>query len=78
MKALRGDDGRGMLELTYPVNGQKVTVAEASHLGCSVCGEVMPVAEEVRGCSSDSGDPLDLLFACGCPFLRRPAVGHWP
>lgn len=35
-------------ELTYPVNGQKVPVAEARHLGCPACGEVVLRAEEVR------------------------------
>lgn len=35
-------------ELTYPVNGQKVPVAEARHLGCPSCGEVVLRAEEVR------------------------------
>ncbi len=35
-------------ELTYPVNGQKVSVPEACHLGCPACGEVVLRAEEVR------------------------------
>ncbi len=35
-------------ELTYPVNGQKVPVAEACHLGCPACGEIVLRAEEVR------------------------------
>lgn len=35
-------------ELTYPVNGQKVPVADAPHLLCPACGEVVLRAEEVR------------------------------
>ncbi len=35
-------------ELTYPVNGQKVPVTEACHLGCPACGEVVLRAEDVR------------------------------
>ena len=35
-------------KLTYPVNGQKVPVAGASHLHCSACGEVVLRPEEVR------------------------------
>lgn len=35
-------------ELTYPVNGQKVPVEDASHLLCPACGEVVLRADEVR------------------------------
>lgn len=35
-------------ELTYPVNGQKVRVADASHLRCPACDEVVLRSGEVR------------------------------
>lgn len=35
-------------ELTYPVNGQKVPVQDASHLLCPACGEVVLRSEDVR------------------------------
>jgi len=35
-------------ELRYPVNGQKVPVAEASHLRCPACGEVVLRGDEAR------------------------------
>ncbi len=35
-------------ELTYPVNGQQVRVANASHLRCPQCGEVVLRHDEAR------------------------------
>lgn len=35
-------------ELTYPVNGQKVAVAETSHLWCPTCGEIVLRGDEMR------------------------------
>jgi putative zinc finger/helix-turn-helix YgiT family protein len=35
-------------ELTYPVNGQKIPVAETSHLQCPACGEIVLRGDEVR------------------------------